>query len=405
MDDDLDYLSPSFNKNKKEQRAPLVEASPPPVVQAESPAPADDDLSYLRGSKPPPDFTKIIENAKREANIWTGGELGAAVGAAGPIARGVGSFVEQKGADILAQALKRVPGLAGHLSTSDGSGEGLTSGEKWSEPTGFGAGKGSVQEVSSKYNRLKNKGQVSSKTDKLFGPKLPGEPDSLVDRLMLRAANKEVANQAAQAAALAEEPSFGKAVANTGKNVGNVAGSTVFGALHGMNLANQAQEAMDTWGTNIPEALGHAASGLGSAADLASNFMPELWRQGVRKYVSPLAMLGTGVADVAKGYGEVSEPAQPTETQSDYAKRVMTGQLRMPSAVVKTAMGMANPLVGFASMAPPLSPEYAVQNPEQVRRWVETGMYDDPEALKAGLRTPLSAYERKIGAGRGLVNP
>lgn len=406
MADDLDYLSPSFEKKKKEQQAPLVEAAPPappaPPVQTQAvpSAPADEDLTYLSSGKPPSDFTKIIEDAKREANLWSGGELGAIAGAAGPVARGVGSFVEQKGADILAQALNRVPGLAGRLDTTGGT----TPGGKWGTKTGYGAGEGTTQEVSSRFQRSVGKGKITSRMDKLYGPKLPGEPDSLFDRLLLRINNRAAANDAARAAALADEPSFGKAVGSAGKNVGNVAGSAAFGALHGMNLANQAQEAADTWGTNKAEATGHALSGLGSAADLATNFMPEIWRHGVRKYVSPLAMLGAGAADVAKGYGEVSEPAQPTETQSDYAKRVMTGQLRMPSAVAKTAMGMANPFVGFASMTPPLSPEYAVQNPEQVRKWVELGLYDDPDAIKAGLRVPLSHSER-VGGGRGLINP
>jgi hypothetical protein len=450
-DDNLDYLSPSFKK--KEKPAPAVQAkqiavpaaaqaeqdaaaaaaaaaaAPVPAaaaVQAEPPTPsdqadADEGLNYLRRGKPPKDFTKLIEKAKHEANLWAGGELGAVAGAAGPIARGIGSFVEEKGADVLAKALSRVPGLADRLNalnTLNTSGEDLTSGEKWAGKTGFGAGKGTVQQVSSKYNRLKSKGPVSGRLDKLYGPKLPGEPDSLIDRMLLRSQNAEAANEAARSAALAEEeaarsaalaeePSFGKVIGSGAKNVGNLFGSLAYGALHGMNLANQAQEAMNTWGTNTAEALGHAASGLGSAADLASNFMPEMLRQGVRKYVSPLSMVGAGAADVAKGYGEATEPAQPTETQSDYAKRVMTGQLRMPSAVAKTAMGVVNPLVGFASMAPPLSLDYAMENPEQVRQWAALGIYDNPDAIKMGLQSPSSQrarYARQIGAGRGLVN-
>lgn len=416
MDDDFSYLSPSAKKKEKSAPAvPVAQAeqiAAPDAAQAEQPAPsvqegADEGLKYLQRGKPPENFTKLIEDAKREANLWAGGELGAVAGAAGPIARGIGSFVENKGADILANAFSRVPGLADRLRNLTPSGEDLTSGEKWADKTGFGAGKGTVQQVSSKYNRLKSKGPVSGRLDKLYGPKLPGEPDSLIDRMLLRSQNAEAANEAARSAALAEEPSFAKAVSGGAKNIGNLLGSSAFGALHGMNLANQAQEAMDTWGTNTAEALGHAASGLGSAVDLASNFMPEMLRQGVRKYVSPLSMVGAGAADVAKGYGEATSPMQPTETQSDYAKRVMTGQLRVPSAIAKTAMGVANPLVGFASMAPPLSLDYAMENPEQVRQWAALGIYDDPDVIKMGLQSPLSQrerYARQIGAGRGLIN-
>jgi hypothetical protein len=403
MDDDLDYLSPSFGKKQKERQVPPTAAVlPASVMQAESSTPADEDLTYLSGGKPPPDYTKIIENAKREANLLSGGELGAIAGIAGPIARGVGSFVEDKGADLLAKALSRVPGMVDKVK------EGLTPGGKWGSKTGYGVGEGTTQEVSSRYQRKVSKGKISGKLDKRYGPKLPGEPDSLIDRLLLRNANAEAAAREAVMVEKANKPSFAKAVSAAGKNVGTLAGSAAFGALHGMNAADQAQQAMDTWGTNKAEATGHALSGLGSATDLASNFMPELWRQGVRKYISPLAMLGAGAADVAKGYKEATEPAQATETPYDYQKRLMTGQLRMPSAIARTGLGLVNPIAGFASMLPPFSPEYAVQNPEQVRKWIEAGAYDtvDEQLDKAkGVLPPLSLYEKRIGAGRGLVNP
>ena len=415
MADEFDYLSPSFGKEERPvlrkqaiRVAPVDQTAPAaPVDQAES---VVDNLDYLGSGKAPPDNNAVIENSKREDNLWAGGEFGALAGSAGPIARGVGSFVEDKGADLLAKALSRVPGLAGGFNTTSVPEEGSTPGGKWGAKTGYGVGEGTTQEVSSRFQRKVGKGKISGKLDKLYGPKLPGEPDSLIDRLLLRKANAEAAAREAVIAEKANKPSFAKAVSGAGKNAGTLAGSTVFGALHGMNAADQAQQAMDTWNTNKAEAVGHAVSGLGSTTDLASNFLPEVWRQGIRRYVSPLAMVGSGAADVAKGYGEVSEPMRynpplpsQTETQSDYNKRVLTGKLRMPSAVARIGLGVLNPVAGFATMLPPLSPEYAVQNPEQVRKWIEAGAYDtaDEQLDRArGAQFPLSFSERGMPVKR-----
>ena len=74
----------------------------------------------------------------------------------------------------------------------------LTSGEKWAAKTGYGIGTGDVQDVSSRYQRASSKGKVSGRLDKLWGPKLPGEPDSLADRLIFRQQQAEAAQAAAE---------------------------------------------------------------------------------------------------------------------------------------------------------------------------------------------------------------
>jgi hypothetical protein len=74
---------------------------------------------------------------------------------------------------------------------------GSTSGERWAAKTGYGMGTGDVQDVSSRYQRAVSKGKISGKLDKLYGPKLPGEPASLVDRMLLRAQQTEAAQAAA----------------------------------------------------------------------------------------------------------------------------------------------------------------------------------------------------------------
>jgi hypothetical protein len=102
-------------------------------------------------------------------------------------------------------AEQRVPPVQqGALPTITPEAE-LTSGEKWAAKTGYGMGTGDVQDVSSRYQRASSKGRVSGKLDKLWGPKLPGEPAGLADRMIFRAQQAEAAQAAAQAAAAQAE--------------------------------------------------------------------------------------------------------------------------------------------------------------------------------------------------------
>lgn len=417
--EEFDYLSPTLNKaaaakETAHKSAPKIETAPETAAAAEPEAEAEttprageskeDDFGYLSSGKPAPDYSQFIADAQRDANLLAGGELGAVAGASGPVVRGLGSLAEQKGAEILGKVFEKFPGLTKTLGADTTTGD-QTPGGKWGAKTGYGVGSGTVQDVSSKYQRRASKGKISAKLDKLYGVKMPGEPDSLIDRMMARNQANQTQQEIARQTALAEKPSFGKEVLRAGKNVGSWLGSTGYGVLHGMNLANQLQEALDAGDQHKAEMIGHLMSAAGSTADLVSNFMPELWRHGMRQYVSPLAMIGAGSADVAKGYGEVSQARQPNESQADYERRTATGAMRMPGAVARTAIGVASPLAGFAMMAPPLSPEYGTAHPEQVRQWANLGVYDDPYLLRAGIRAPLSQYERKVGAGRGVVNP
>ena len=84
-----------------------------------------------------------------------------------------------------------------------------TSGERWAAATGYGMGTGDVQDVSSRFQRAVSKGKISAKLDKLYGPKLPGEPANLFDRMLFRAQQTEAAQEAARvAAAQAEQDRF-----------------------------------------------------------------------------------------------------------------------------------------------------------------------------------------------------
>ena len=97
------------------------------------------------------------------------------------------------------------PVQQGALPTTTASEPDLTPGEKWGSKTGAGKGAGTVNEVSSAYQRAMSKGKSSSKLDKLFGIRMPGEPASLADRLIFRAKQAEAAQAAAQVAAAQAE--------------------------------------------------------------------------------------------------------------------------------------------------------------------------------------------------------
>jgi hypothetical protein len=70
---------------------------------------------------------------------------------------------------------------------------GITAGEKWGSKTGYGTGPGTVQESSSRFQRRVNKGPISGRMDKLYGPAQPGESPQLSQRLIDRANAVEAA--------------------------------------------------------------------------------------------------------------------------------------------------------------------------------------------------------------------
>jgi hypothetical protein len=485
--EEFDYLSPALTKKSKEAVKPAPKAAPETSLSATPEATTeekqDDNLGYLSstGKTPAPDYSQLIADAKRDANLWAGGELGALAGAAGPVIRGIGPFAKEQLADVFGMALKKMPGFASsvnpqNLTTTSPTtpsastientdaqiarilqgGEGSTEGTTGrARHTGYQietAQQAAAKEMADEISKLMRRTGMSEFDARQFLAKQPGltaSPAGIIyprseSRPTIGARTYKAAPVNAQASQTGiptvgseeipvigganasvqpaksplptttapapvtssfGEPSFGQEVVKAAKNVGKVIGSSGYGLLHGMNLVNQLQEALDVGDQHKAEMIGRLISATGSAADLASNFTPEIWRHGLRQYLSPLAMIGAGAADVAKGYGEVSQARQPGESQADYEKRTTTGAMRMPSAVVRTAIGMINPLAGFAMMAPPLSPEYAMAHPEQARQWAELGIYDNPELTRAGIKSPLSQYERKVGAGRGVINP
>jgi hypothetical protein len=134
----------------------------------------------------------IDEQEKRQAQLVG---AGTGVGISGTKAFGAGAGA------VLQGAANRVgQGFSAGMQTNappvpplGQSSAGPTSGEKWAAKTGYGKGAGTVQDVSSRYQRSMGQGQISGRMDKLYGPALQGESPQLSQRLIDRAKAAEAA--------------------------------------------------------------------------------------------------------------------------------------------------------------------------------------------------------------------
>ena len=132
-----------------------------------------------------------------------------------------------------------------------------TSGEKWlrnwagMEKPGVGG----VPQASATYERAKDHGKVSSRATKMYGPRMPGEPMALVDRLIQRGKDQE--------ALLARQ----KSPLTMAKNImTSPAGKVLGGALGGISAAEQAQQAINKYAEqDMPMAAAYGTGALGSA--------------------------------------------------------------------------------------------------------------------------------------------
>ena len=125
-----------------------------------------------------------------------GGGAGASLGA-GQVAKSVAG-------EILNRMRGQTPG-------------GTTPGGKWGAKTGYGIGEGTVQDVSSRYQRAVPKGEISGRMAKTFGPRMPGESADLVERLIQRGqAAEQAASPLAKAGAFFRNPIVQKGLAGAG---------------------------------------------------------------------------------------------------------------------------------------------------------------------------------------------
>jgi hypothetical protein len=129
---------------------------------------------------------------KRQAQL-VGGAAGAGVSATRAAGSGAGALL-QAGANRAGQGFSA--GMQANTPPVFPVGQpsaGPTSGEKWAAKTGYGKGAGTVQDVSSRYQRSMGQGQISGRMDKLYGPALQGESPQLSQRLIDRAKAAEAA--------------------------------------------------------------------------------------------------------------------------------------------------------------------------------------------------------------------
>jgi hypothetical protein len=407
----LDYLMPDAPSKNEEGEAPAA-AEPKDNISPEQNA----------------------QDAKDEATRWTGGEVGATAALLGSGARHLYGGLKSEAASVIKEGLKNAmqdllpSGNANTtLEKSEGPGRAINNytlslmkstpdSQTISEPEAQdilspeeaqAKLKENVKNIRNAQRVYPSAGVVSSDTGLMGNTTIWQDPLTeeihRVPVISTKDASTGKVHTVADPAAIdaliknrnarlnaptqtaTSEPSFGSAVRDFAGGAGRVAGDVGYGLLHGVNALTQAQEAVDTSDKSPVESGLHGISALGSAADIASNLMPEIWRHGVRKYISPLSVAGAGAADIAQGYSAATEPKQPTESQADYKKRVYTGQMKIPSTIAKTAIGLINPIAGMASFSPPLSVDYAKTHPKQVQKWVDTGMYDNPESIMSGV--------------------
>jgi len=115
---------------------------------------------------------------------------------------------------------------------------GLTPGEKWSNKTGYGAGKGTVRQAVEQHNLLKSHNPVTQKTEKLYGVASQGESTNLIERALQKIKAREMADAAE--AALRSNPTSSRLLDLLGKLKG--VGRVGLGALGGALSAKDAYE-------------------------------------------------------------------------------------------------------------------------------------------------------------------
>jgi hypothetical protein len=160
---------------------------------------------FLFGGSPPEPVAEETD-AQREARMQSDMDAqekrqaqmvgaGAGVGVAATRAAGSGAgAIIQAGAKRAGQGFSAgMQANAPPVSPVGQPSAGPTSGEKWAAKTGYGKGAGTVQDVSSRFQRSIGQGPISGRMDKLWGPALEGESPQLTQRLIDRAKAAEAA--------------------------------------------------------------------------------------------------------------------------------------------------------------------------------------------------------------------
>jgi hypothetical protein len=216
----------------------------------------------------------------QETPPYVGGIIGGVTGATA----GTSAAVAKAKYDLAVEAYDRLMGKKGAPET------GTTAGEKWAAKTGYGKGAGTVQDVSSAYQRSAGKGKVSSKLDKLWGVAQAGEDPQLTQRLIDRA---KAAEQ------LASNPSkFSRAAAYLGR-LGSL---PVTGGLMGATAGFGAADAYNRYRANKPEEA--TIGGLGTVASLAAPYVASMGALPALGVAAPLYLSASDRIEYLKKHPE-----------------------------------------------------------------------------------------------------
>lgn len=322
-----------------------------------------------------------------DANLLYGPSTGAAVAGAGHLIHNVYGGAQDIGTELLARSLKKAfPQLAPQEDALANQTEPKSSGQKWfneivnrNNPNGYTppAEDATTIDAAHAYNKQKvdKRTKVAKVLESKFGRMLPGKLSIKGDTAFEPKATEPV---------VGIKPSYwetegGKLLSKFGHGAANLFPAMAHGAMHGLNAVVQTDMARNA--QDKLNAFLHGTSAAGSGMNILSHALPNSTASGMRQLGNPLAVLASGAADVQHGYVEGTEPKRENETEQQYQKRKAYGQAGIPSAIFKTGLGMISLPAGFASQLPPLSLEYASQNPKQVQQWEKTGMYENPEEL------------------------
>lgn len=234
---------------------------PTPATQPASNAQPNFDAAKLASSN----SNAGADATAQEMPPYIGGVIGGVMGTGA----GTQAAVAKAKFDLATEAYDRIMG-----KTSSAPETGTTAGEKWAAKTGYGKGAGTVQDVSSAYQRSAGKGKVSSKLDKLWGVAQAGEDPQLVQRLIDRA---KAAEQVATA------PSkLSKATAYLGR----LGSMPVTGGLMGATAGFGAADAYNRYraGENEEATVG----GLGTVASLLAPYVASMGALPAAGIAAPL---------------------------------------------------------------------------------------------------------------------
>lgn len=240
---------------------------PAPVGEADTTPKANFDAPKMASSN------TDAKDDEKESGVSpvVGGIVGGVTGATA----GTSAAVAKAKYDALSEAYDAITGKMGKVAgAADDS-----PGAKWGAKTGYGKGTGTVQDVSSAYQRAVGKGKVSGKMDKLWGVAQAGEDPQLAQRLIDRAkATQQVSSAPGK---------FSKAAAYLGRLGALPVKGGLMGAAAGFGAA-------DTYNRYKAGETGDATvGGLGTVASLLAPYVASAGALPAASVAAPLYLMAS----------------------------------------------------------------------------------------------------------------